>query len=86
MESTALAEHEKVTARGGAPFGLRFARRPSTSIDLDLDHVGYDEQAQVAIARDGDRWVPLIDHRMSVTLQTSGETPREDEIYDKSST
>lgn len=86
MDSTAVAEHEESTAHGRAPFGLRFARRPSTSIDLDLDHVGYDERAQLAIALDGDRWVPLIDHRLSVTLQTSGETPREDEIYDKSST
>ncbi|GAA4217263.1 putative ATP-grasp-modified RiPP [Actinocatenispora rupis] len=86
MDSTAVAEPEKYTAHRDAPFGLRFAQRPTSSIDLDLDLVSYDEEAQLAVARDGDRWVPLIDHRMSVTLQTSGETPREDEIYDKSST
>jgi putative ATP-grasp target RiPP len=65
------------------PFGLRFARRPRTRVELDVDSIGYDDERQVAIAVDGDGWVPLARHSMSVTLQTSGETPREDEIYDK---
>jgi putative ATP-grasp target RiPP len=66
------------------PFGLRFARPPRGRIDLDLDQVRYDEERQVAVALDGPDWVPLADHSLSVTLQTSGDGPREDEIYDKS--
>ncbi|MGA8113481.1 MAG: putative ATP-grasp-modified RiPP [Actinocatenispora sp.] len=66
------------------PFGLRYARTPGNPIDLDLDQIGYDEVRQIAVAADGPHWVPLTDHSMSVTLQTSGESPREDEIYDKS--
>jgi putative ATP-grasp target RiPP len=65
------------------PFGLRFARRPRGHVALDLESVGYDEERQVGIAVEGDRWVPLARHSMAVTLHSSGETPREDEIYDK---
>lgn len=65
------------------PFGLRFARRPRTRVELDIDSVGYDEERQIAVAPEGGEWVPLARHSMAQTLQTSGETPREDEIYDK---
>lgn len=68
----------------GRPFGLRFARRPRRPVELDLDRVRYDEQRQIALAPDGSDWVPLANHSLSVTLQTSGNSPREDEIYDKS--
>ncbi len=66
------------------PFGLRFARPPRNPIDLDLDRIEYDEERQISLALDGTEMVPLTDHSLSVTLQTSGSTPREDEIYDKS--
>lgn len=66
------------------PFGLSFARRPRQPVELDLAQVRYDEDRQIAIAPDGPDWVPLTDHSLSVTLQTSGDGPREDEIYDKS--
>jgi putative ATP-grasp target RiPP len=65
------------------PFGLRFARRPRTHVELDVESIGYDEERQIAVAADGDGWVPLAHHSMAQTLQTSGETPREDEIYDR---
>ncbi len=67
------------------PFGLRFARAPRNPVDLDLDQIEYDEERQISTAMDGTERVPLTDHSLSVTLQTSGSTPREDEIYDKSS-
>lgn len=65
------------------PLGLRFARPPRGRVDLDLDRVGYDEDRQIGLAAQGTGWVPLAHHAMAQTLQTSGETPREDEIYDK---
>ncbi len=67
----------------GRPFGLRFASLPSETLDLDLDTVSYDTRRQVAVARDGDQLVPLAAHSMGLTLQTSGQIPREDEIFDK---
>lgn len=70
-------------ARSHRPFGLRFATLPSETFDLDLDAVTYDARRQMAVARDGDRVVPLAAHSMGVTLQTSGQIPREDEIFDK---
>jgi putative ATP-grasp target RiPP len=65
------------------PFGLRFARVPARSADLDLGLVSYDDVRQIAVARDGDALVPLAGHRMGLTLQTTGQIPREDEVYDK---
>ena len=67
------------------PFGLRFATAPSNQIDLRLEAIGYDEQAQVALALDEEGWTPLIQHSMGLTLRTTGQIPREDEIHDKSS-
>ena len=67
------------------PFGLRFATLPQDSIDLPLDTIAYDDDAQVALARDGAGWTPLINHSMGLTLRTTGQIPREDEIHDKSS-
>ena len=67
------------------PFGLRFAILPSNNIDLRLETIGYDEQAQVALALDEGGWTPLIQHSMGLTLRTTGQIPREDEIHDKSS-
>ncbi len=66
------------------PFGLRFAVTPSTTIDIDLDAIDYDEDRQIAMTWSGGQRVPLTDHRMGVTLQSSGEVPREDDIWDKS--
>lgn len=83
------ADHHRLArpaARGRSerPFGLRFATAPTGTVELDLDEVDYDDALQIAVARDGDRWVPLARHSMGVTLQTSGRSPHEDEIYDKS--
>lgn len=76
---------EIATTPQARPFGLRFARPPAQPVALDLDAVRYDEDRQITLAPDGGEWVPLADHSLSVTLQTSGDGPREDEIYDKSS-
>lgn len=85
MDMTVSAVPGPGTRRHAArPFGLRFARTPSNPVDLDLDRIDYDEERQIAVAADGPRWVPITDHSLSVTLQTSGASPREDEIYDKS--
>jgi hypothetical protein len=67
------------------PFGLRFAIVPGDSVDLRLEAISYDEQAQVALALDDAGWTPLIQHSMGLTLRTTGQIPREDEIHDKSS-
>jgi putative ATP-grasp target RiPP len=69
----------------GRPFGLRFATLPRDSAELALDTIAYDDDAQVALARDGASWVPLVNHSMGLTLRTTGQIPREDEIHDKSS-
>ncbi|BCJ26799.1 hypothetical protein AB0I55_29890 [Actinocatenispora sera] len=87
MDSRAVTEDDRTSRdTAGTPFGLRFARTPRAGVELDLDHVRYDERSQRSLAADGDRWLPLIDHRLAQTLQTSGESPREDEIFDKSFT
>lgn len=80
-----LSEGSRPPAPGSPvrPFGLRFARVPSPRADLDLDLVSYDDVRQIAVARDGDALVPLTGHRMGLTLQTTGQIPREDEVYDK---
>jgi putative ATP-grasp target RiPP len=70
---------------GVRPFGLRFATLPQRAIDLPLDTIAYDDDAQVALARDGAGWAPLANHSMGLTLRTTGQIPREDEIHDKSS-
>lgn len=67
------------------PFGLRFATPPQRAIDLPWDTIAYDDDAQVALARDGAGWAPLATHSMGLTLRTTGQIPREDEIHDKSS-
>ena len=67
------------------PFGLRFATLPQRAVDLPLDAIAYDDDAQVALAREGSGWAPLADHSMGLTLRTTGQIPREDEIHDKSS-
>lgn len=67
------------------PFGLWFATSPAESVDLRLETIAYDDDAQVALALDGARWTPLIQHSMGLTLRTTGQIPREDEIHDKSS-
>lgn len=67
------------------PFGLRFATLPQQAIELPLDTIAYDDDAQVALARDGAGWAPLATHSMGLTLRTTGQIPREDEIHDKSS-
>lgn len=67
------------------PFGLRFATAPGNQVDLRLEAIGYDEQAQIALALDAGGWTPLIQHSMGLTLRTTGQIPREDEIHDKSS-
>ncbi|MFI5959288.1 putative ATP-grasp-modified RiPP [Cryptosporangium sp. NPDC051539] len=73
-------------AEGAArPFGLRFATLPEHGVELPLDAIAYDDDAQIALARDGAGWTPLIDHSMGLTLRTTGQIPREDEIHDKSS-
>ena len=72
-------EHPKVR-----PFGVRFATVPADAVDLDLDAVGYDDDRQIATAWDGTARVPLTRHAMGITLRTTGEIPREDEIHDKS--
>jgi|GEM_PF-5017457 len=86
MDSRAVIDDRTTQDSAELPFGLRFARTPRSSVRLDLDQVRYDERSQRAFAADGDRWLPLIDHRLAQTLQTSGESPREDEIFDKSFT
>jgi hypothetical protein len=75
------------SAQAGAnrPFGLRYAVIPADSIDLRPGDIDYDEQAQVALARDDAGWIPLINHSMGLTLRSTGQIPREDEIHDKSS-
>ena len=70
---------------GARPFGLRFATLPDRAVDLPLDTIAYDDDTQVALARDGAGWAPLADHSMGLTLRTTGQIPREDEIHDKSS-
>ena len=70
---------------GARPFGLRFAMLPQRAVDLPLDTIAYDDDAQVALARDGAGWAPLATHSMGLTLRTTGQIPREDEIHDKSS-
>jgi len=67
------------------PFGLRFATPPQRAIHLPLDTIAYDDDAQVALAREGAGWAPLAHHSMGLTLRTTGQIPREDEIHDKSS-
>jgi putative ATP-grasp target RiPP len=87
MDSRTVTEDDRITrSTAAAPFGLRFARTPRAGVELDLDHVRYDERSQRSLVADGDRLLPLIDHRLAQTLQTSGESPREDEIFDKSFT
>jgi hypothetical protein len=70
--------------RGNQPFGLRYAIVPD-AVDLQLEDIGYDEQAQIALAKDEGGWTPLITHSMGLTLRSTGQIPREDEIHDKSS-
>lgn len=72
-------------AVGPRPFGLRFATSPTGAVDLPLDTIAYDDDTQIALARDGAGWAPLADHSMGLTLRTTGQIPREDEIHDKSS-
>jgi len=79
---TAGAAGTVSTAR---PFGLRFATLPQGAVDLPLDAIVYDDDAQVALAREGAGWAPLAGHSMGLTLRTTGQIPREDEIHDKSS-
>ncbi|TQS42448.1 putative ATP-grasp-modified RiPP [Cryptosporangium phraense] len=67
------------------PFGLRFATLPRNGVELPLEAISYDDDAQVALARDGAGWTPLTEHSMGLTLRTTGQIPREDEIHDKSS-
>jgi hypothetical protein len=67
------------------PFGLRYATLPGDGVEVHLDAIEYDEQAQVALARDETGWTPLIQHSMGLSLRTTGQIPREDEIHDKSS-
>lgn len=75
----------------GQPFGLRFARVPIRLEEVDLTAVRYDEGRQLAVLRErpgpggtGGGEVALHRHSMGVTLQTTGQVPREDEIHDKS--
>jgi hypothetical protein len=72
-------------SQANQPFGLRFATQPGEGVDLRLETIGYDEDAQVALAKDEAGWTPLIRHSMGLTLRTTGQIPREDEIHDKSS-
>jgi hypothetical protein len=68
------------------PFGLRYAIAPTPSdsaLTLDLDRIRYDEVGQIALAWDDTAWVPLVEHSMGLTLHTTGQIPREDEIHDK---
>jgi putative ATP-grasp target RiPP len=67
------------------PFGLRFATLPQRAVELPLDAIVYDDDTQVALAKEGSGWAPLADHSMGLTLRTTGQIPREDEIHDKSS-
>jgi putative ATP-grasp target RiPP len=76
---------ESLRPDGPRPFGLRFATRPQRPFVLPLDAIIYDDDAQVALAREGAGWAPLADHSMGLTLRTTGQIPREDEIHDKSS-
>ncbi|MFG1928567.1 putative ATP-grasp-modified RiPP [Cryptosporangium sp. NPDC048952] len=79
-------EHPTGPELGGVrPFGLRFATPPERAVDLPLDTIAYDDDSQVALARDGAGWAPLANHSMGLTLRTTGQIPREDEIHDKSS-
>jgi putative ATP-grasp target RiPP len=69
------------------PFGLRFATVPAetaSTVRLDLRRIRYDEAGQIALAWDEAGWIPLIEHSMGLTLRTTGQIPREDEIHDKS--
>jgi hypothetical protein len=69
------------------PVGLRYAQRPAaseTTVQLDLERIRYDEATQIALAWDDTSWIPLIEHSMGLTLRTTGQIPREDEIHDKS--
>lgn len=76
---------ERPTEGTVRPFGLRFAQLPQNSVELPLESISYDDDAQVALARDGGGWTPLTEHSMGLTLRTTGQIPREDEIHDKSS-
>ncbi|GAA3394540.1 putative ATP-grasp-modified RiPP [Cryptosporangium minutisporangium] len=82
-DRSAAAAPDRTAA--GRPFGLRFATLPQNAVDLSLDAIAYDDDTQVALARDGAGWTPLIHHSMGLTLRTTGQIPREDEIHDKSS-
>ncbi|GAA0237280.1 putative ATP-grasp-modified RiPP [Cryptosporangium japonicum] len=72
-------------AGAARPFGLRFATLPDRAVNLPLDTIAYDDDSQVALAREGAGWAPLANHSMGLTLRTTGQIPREDEIHDKSS-
>ncbi len=65
------------------PFGLRYAIRPDDGIDLDTADLEFDDELQITLTRHGDQWIPLTDHRLGLTLQTTGTRTTEDEIYDK---
>jgi putative ATP-grasp target RiPP len=62
-------------ACGPVAFGLRHARTPTPAAQLDWAAVGYDEDSQLGVFRDGDAVVPLCRHS---TGQTGTSTASSD--------
>ncbi|MGH3707885.1 MAG: putative ATP-grasp-modified RiPP [Pseudonocardiaceae bacterium] len=52
----------------GLPFALRYAVTPNHVVTLDLETLGYDEQRQIGVVREGAALVPLLEHPCRYTL------------------
>jgi putative ATP-grasp target RiPP len=57
-------EADKVTV----PLALRYAVAPVQVAILDLEGVGYDEQRQIGVVRQGDVLIPLLKHSTGWTM------------------
>lgn len=68
-----LADATEQPASAQRPFGLSLAVRPQ-SITFDPSAVGYDEQRQIGLVREGESMVPLARHTDGTTnTQTNAD-------------
>lgn len=56
---------------GRVPFGVSLAIQPRTAT-VDLSHVGYDTDRQIAVVNDGGILVPLMRHSTGTTKTNTG--------------
>ena len=87
LGSTLIPTEPTPQAEGAdTPFGLKYAKRPAATVDVDFDAISYDLERQIALMNEGDATIPAMRHTSTNTSTSTASTDRSGNDSDSDST